>query len=292
MMPQLVAQPLHRRAGDEDRCPRARTSTWPPMPPGDRREQAVRATRTGSSPGVHQHEAAGAVGVLRAARLEAGLTEERRLLVARDAGDRDARRRSSPASVSPYDARSWDAPRAACCARDAEARQELLVPAQPSRCRTAACATRWSTSVTCTAPPVRFQTSQRVDRAERELAAFGACRARRATLSRIQRDLGRRRSRRRARARCARGPSARGPARLSSSQMPAVRRHCHTIALDRPARRSARSQTMVVSRWLVMPMAAMSCGRHRARLAARRATARSCDCQISTGSCSTQPGFG
>ena len=34
--------------------------------------------------GVHQHEAAGAVGVLRHARLEAGLAEERGLLVPGD----------------------------------------------------------------------------------------------------------------------------------------------------------------------------------------------------------------
>ena len=39
---------------------------------------------------VHEHEAAGAVGVLRGARLEAGLPEQRGLLVAGDAGDRDA----------------------------------------------------------------------------------------------------------------------------------------------------------------------------------------------------------
>jgi hypothetical protein len=38
---------------------------------------------------VHQHEAAGAIGVLDHARLEAGLAEQRRLLVTGDAGDRD-----------------------------------------------------------------------------------------------------------------------------------------------------------------------------------------------------------
>ena len=39
--------------------------------------------------GVHQHEAAGAVGVLGHAGREAGLAEQRRLLVARDAAERD-----------------------------------------------------------------------------------------------------------------------------------------------------------------------------------------------------------
>ena len=39
---------------------------------------------------VHEHEAAGAVGALELAGLEAGLAEERRLLVAEIARDRDA----------------------------------------------------------------------------------------------------------------------------------------------------------------------------------------------------------
>jgi hypothetical protein len=50
--------------------------------------------------GVHQHEAAGAVGVLGQPGLEAGLAEQRALLVAGDAGDRD-RRAEQRASVSP-----------------------------------------------------------------------------------------------------------------------------------------------------------------------------------------------
>ena len=44
---------------------------------------------------------------------------------------------------------------------------------------------------------------------------------------------------------------------FSSSHTPAVRRHCHTIARSM-AFRVARSQTTVVSRWLVMPIAATS----------------------------------
>ncbi len=39
--------------------------------------------------GVHQHEAAGAIGILDHARLETGLAEQRRLLVTGDACDRD-----------------------------------------------------------------------------------------------------------------------------------------------------------------------------------------------------------
>ena len=46
------------------------------------------------------------------------------------------------------------------------------------------------------------------------------------------------------------------PRSSSSRQMSAVRRHCQTMALytGRPV---ALSQRMVVSRWLVMPMAAI-----------------------------------
>ena len=47
-------------------------------------------------PGVEQQEVAGAVGVLRLARLEAGLPERGRLLVAEDPRDRDAGQRRRP----------------------------------------------------------------------------------------------------------------------------------------------------------------------------------------------------
>ena len=50
------------------------------------------------------------------------------------------------------------------------------------------------------------------------------------------------------------------PASRSSAQSAAVRRSCQTMA--RPSGRPvARSQTSVVSRWLVMPIAARSAGR-------------------------------
>ena len=48
---------------------------------------------------------------------------------------------------------------------------------------------------------------------------------------------------------------------------------------------------MVVSRWLVMPMAATSAAVRPAAASASR-PARSCVCQISSASCSTQPGAG
>ena len=51
---------------------------------------------TGSSPGVHQHEAAGAVGVFDHAGLEAVLAEGGRLLVARVARQRESDGRTTP----------------------------------------------------------------------------------------------------------------------------------------------------------------------------------------------------
>ena len=72
------------------------------------------------------------------------------------------------------------------------------------------------------------------------------------------------------------------------SQKGAVRRHCQTMALwmGSPVR---RSQRMVVSRWLVMPMAATCRGSMWLVISAR---ARRSEAQISMGSCSTQPGWG
>ena len=83
-----VAQPLNRRAGDEHaafkRVFRAAVDL-----PGDRCKQIVlRWNRLLAR--VHEHEAAGAVGVLHHARIGAHLTEERGLLIAGDARDGNA----------------------------------------------------------------------------------------------------------------------------------------------------------------------------------------------------------
>src|SRR5262249_10122441 len=77
------------------------------------------------------------------------------------------------------------------------------------------------------------------------------------------------------------------PAVLQRSHRAAVRRSCHTIALfiGRPL---ARSHRTVVSRWLVMPTAAI--GPSAPAIASRQVDTTLC--QISSGSCSTQPGRG
>ena len=94
-----VAQPLHGRAGDED-APSRQYVTLPLECPS-RSSSAGRSCEHGVLAGVHQHEAAGAVGVLRHARREAGLAEGGRLLVARDRPRWGWRRRGGSASVSP-----------------------------------------------------------------------------------------------------------------------------------------------------------------------------------------------
>ncbi len=76
----------------------------------------------------------------------------------------------------------------------------------------------------------------------------------------------------------------------SSSMMGAVRRHCQTMALwmGSPV---VGSHTIVVSRWLSMPMAATLSAVREWRLASS-VRLPSCEYRISCGLCSTQPGLG
>ena len=80
------------------------------------------------------------------------------------------------------------------------------------------------------------------------------------------------------------------PSAFSLAQMSAVRRSCQTMArwIACPV---ARSHTTVVSRWLVMPIAAMSFAARPALLNASRQVAM-VEVQMSSGSCSTQPEAG
>ncbi len=80
------------------------------------------------------------------------------------------------------------------------------------------------------------------------------------------------------------------PAARNASHSPAVRRSCHTMAFA-TGRPVARSQSTVVSRWLVMPRATMSCTPMPA-LAIASCSTPDCVAQISIGSCSTHPGCG
>ena len=80
------------------------------------------------------------------------------------------------------------------------------------------------------------------------------------------------------------------PSILSFAQMSDVRRSCQTMARC-TACPVARSHTTVVSRWLVIPIAAMSFAAKFAFFKASRQTAI-VEVQMSSGSCSTQPEAG
>jgi hypothetical protein len=86
---QAVAQPLHGRAGDEDAAFEGVLQRLVAELPGDRGQQAVRRADRRAA-GVHHHERAGAVRVLGLPRARAALAEERGLLIAGDAHDRNA----------------------------------------------------------------------------------------------------------------------------------------------------------------------------------------------------------
>ena len=84
---ELVPQPLHRGPGDGDRALQRVHRVLVAELVAHRAEQAgLRTDQLGA--GVQQHEVAGAVGVLRFARVEADLTDRRRLLVTEVAGQR------------------------------------------------------------------------------------------------------------------------------------------------------------------------------------------------------------
>ena len=84
---ELVPEPLDRSPRDIDGALQGIVHL-PVYPPGDRRQETVfRINRP--LPGIHEHEAAGAVSILRLSLQKAGLPEKRRLLISRRAGDRD-----------------------------------------------------------------------------------------------------------------------------------------------------------------------------------------------------------
>src|SRR6056297_2039330 len=143
-------------------------------------------------------------------------------------------------------------------------------------------------SVTCCLPPVRFQTSQESTVPNNSSPASARDRTP-STLSRIQASLvpekyGSSRSPVRA------VTVSSNPSALSDLQKSDVRRSCQTIALwtGLPV---ARSQTSVVSRWFVMPIAAILSAPLPAFSIADRQVAAVVD-HRSAGSCSTQPLLG
>ena len=141
----------------------------------------------------------------------------------------------------------------------------------------------------CTLPPVSRQirklsiVPEAVRRARRACGRLSRCRAARRSWCR--------RNRGRAAARSSAENFFSRPCFLQLFAERRVRRSCQTMALwiGLPV---ALSQTTTVSRWLVMPMAAMSAALSLAAFSASRQVADHAVAQISSGSCSTQPDAG
>ena len=238
--------------------------------------------------GVQQHEAAGAVGVLRHAGRVAGLAEQRRLLVAGDAGDEER---------LAEDARGHHA--------EGVRRGMHLGQDRARHVAAAAAARRPTRSVWMLKSSVRealddvgdvravageLPDEPGIDGAERELAALRAL-ARAGNVVEQPRELGAaeigvdHQPGALADQALARRPRA-APRTARRCAGPARRWRC---AIGSPV---CRSQTMVVSRWLVMPIAITSLSRNVAPCAALRARRRAAWRRSRVGSCSTQPGCG
>ena len=204
-------------------------------------------------PEVHEHERAGAVGVLGHARREARLAEQRRLLVAGDAAHRHARpARAVAGAVMPK--RPLDGRTSGRHERGhAEQRRAAPATTPARRCRRAACGSRSTVRWRARRRGAAGEVPQhpRVDGAERQVggaldAAFG------------EQPLELRRREVRVEHEAGAGAHERlgGPRPSSASHRAAVRRSCQTMrAVQRP-RRCARSHATTVSRWFVMPIAA------------------------------------
>ncbi len=179
----------------------------------------------------------------------------RRLLVAGDAADRRSRRRAGLA-VGRAEIVGIVLDLGQHRARHAGTAPAARRPTRRSRCCRAACARHWWRRWRATARRSAARSGS-CRRCRRPVRRARRAAARPATLSSIQRDLGAGEIGIEQQPGAARRPAARARRASARSQIAAVRRSCQTMALwiGLPV---ARSQTIVVSRWLVMPMAAMS----------------------------------
>ena len=227
---EVVAQPLHERAGHGDgalehvgRRPLAEAV-------GDARDQAVRR-RHGALAGVEDEEVAGAVGALGLARCEAALPEERRLLIAEQRRQRHAGDLADDAADGPISASS--------------ARGTPIASSRPSS--------------HVERVQIHQQRAARIGRVGRVHARRGAtpasCRScrrparrpRRAPARPAARPAATRASGRRSTSRAA-GPSARGSGRSSPARPPARRCACPARRSHSRARARSRAPTARRSR--------------------------------------------
>ena len=166
----FVAQPLHRCAADED-APLQGVVHAVGKLPGDGGQQAVLRLRRAIT-GLHQEEAAGAIGGLGRAGTEACLPEERRLLVPGNARDRHSRRywadRAGPRPHTGGREHLWQYR----CGY-VERRQQLIVPRQAMEIEEQGA--RGVGGVGGVEPPAgQLPDQPRVHRAEGDLAGRGA----------------------------------------------------------------------------------------------------------------------
>src|SRR5205814_797144 len=122
--PKAVAKPLHRRAGDERASLERVYGTGADVPREGRKQAAVRTNGVRSR--VCEEETSGPVRVFRLTRGEAGLTEERGLLIARHPRDRD--RRAEVLGVRRPETSARRADRGEHRPRDVQRGQQLVVP--------------------------------------------------------------------------------------------------------------------------------------------------------------------
>ena len=186
---------------------------------------------------VHQHEAARAVRALDLAGLEAGLAEQRGLLVAEDPGDRHAREIARPVAVDLGRAADLGEHRG----RDPHHLEQLRIPLERGEVhehRARGVRDVGDVDAAAAAAAGQLPRQPRIDRPEQQLATF-----RGGSMAALVEDPGELQGRRVGRDRQP-GPGSkaigaehpRDPPAASAAPASAVRVSCHTIAvMDRPA---------------------------------------------------------
>ena len=249
-MTELVAQPLDGRPGDEHGAFEG-VSGSPGRAAGDRRDQPV-LRPDDLAAGVEQDEGARAVGVLDRARPESGLAEERGLLVPGDAHDGDARRETAQPDGPPELARGRP-DLGQHGGGDAEEPEQVLVPGELAD--VVEHGPRGVGRIGGVALPAgELPEDPGIRRAEGQAAPLRPLPE--AAPVEEPLGLGRREIGVDRQPRLFPDEAAQAGFGASSRQRSAVRRHCQTMALA-AGRPDFRSQRTVVSRWLVMPTAAI-----------------------------------
>ena len=290
--PQAVAQPLHDRTPDEDASLEGVVHLPADLPRHSGQQVVLRKDRT--LPAVHQQEATRAVGIFHRAGFGAHLSEKRRLLVARNARDGDLvgeDRRLRRAVDLARRFHLWHHR-----PRNVEEFQQVVVPLQrvdveEHRARSVAHVGHVHVSAR------QAPDEPRVDRPEEEFALLGA---RTRPRNVVENPLDLRRAEvcvdDQARFRTDVFRLALGLQAVAVLRSPAVLPHNgivdRLLGLHVPDDgRLSTSQTMVVSRWFVMPMPAMLSPLMSIEVIASAIT-EACEAQISCGLCSTHPGLG